>query len=147
MTQLLDVDHSRRDELLTEAADRQVQAVISHRLDSGWTTYKSRILQADSAGGFLIIEHPQPSLGQVPPELAPGEKIGLTFRRGHKKCLCSVEIERLATFVLPDGQSVAAVQIPWPKVARGSAPYLLPRQRAARSTHRGPLLGWLYRRP
>lgn len=115
MTQLLDVDNPRRDELLTEAADRQVQAVISHRLDSGWTTYKSRILQADSAGEFLIIEHPQPAPGQAPPELAPGEKIGLTFRRGHKKCLCSVEIERLATFTLPDGQSVAAVQIPWPE--------------------------------
>ncbi len=114
MTQLLDVHEQRRDQILTEAADRQLQAVISHRLDSGWTTYKSRILQADSAGGFLILEHPRPAPGQIPPELAPGEKIGLAFRRGHKKCLCSVEIARLATFELPDGQSTAAVQIPWP---------------------------------
>lgn len=115
MTQLLEVQDQRRDEILTDAADRQVQVVLSHRLDSGWTTYKSRILQADSGGSYLIIEHPQPAPGQVPPELAPSEKIGLAFRRGHKKCLCSVEIDRLTTFALPDGLAVPAVQVPWPE--------------------------------
>ena len=114
MTQLLEVQDKKRDAVLIEAADRQVQAVLSHRLDCGWTTYKSRILQADSTGGFLILAHPQPGPGQAPPELVPGEKIGLAFRRGHKKCLCSMEVERLTTFELPDGQCIAALQIPWP---------------------------------
>ena len=104
-----------RDEILCQAAERQVQAVISHRLDNGWTTYKSRILQADAAEGFVILQHPEPGPGQAPPELAPGEQIGVSFRRGHKKCLCSAHIELLTSFKLSDGQAVAALQIPWPE--------------------------------
>ena len=115
MSQLMDVKHQRRDEILCQAAERQVQAVISHRLDNGWTTYKSRILQADAAEGFVILQHPEPGPGQAPPELAPGEQIGVSFRRGHKKCLCSAHIELLTSFKLSDGQAVAALQIPWPE--------------------------------
>jgi len=114
MTQLLNVADERRDEILTDAADRLAPVTLSHRLDRGWATYKSRLLQADSAGCFLIIEQPLHIPGQSPPELVPGEALGLSFRRGHKKCMCSVKINRLLAFEW-EGERVPAIEICWPE--------------------------------
>lgn len=115
MIQLMSVDDERRDDVLVEAAERRVQIVLSHRLDNVWTTHKSRVLQADAANRCLVIEQPGVAPGQAPPELAPGERIGLTFRRGHKKCMCSVAVVRLGTFELTDAQTVPAVYADWPE--------------------------------
>ncbi len=114
MTQLLDVDEQRRDQILTEAADRQAQILLSHRIDQGWATYKSHILQADSGGTFLVLAQPVCDPGEVPPELVPGERIGLSFRRGHKKCMCALRITRLMTFATAEGTGFPAIQVPWP---------------------------------
>jgi c-di-GMP-binding flagellar brake protein YcgR len=72
------------------------------------------VLQADLANHLLILEQPMHEPDQVPPELAPGEQVGVTFRRGHKKCMCSVTIQRMLDYMLPDGASVRAMEIPWP---------------------------------
>ncbi|MCG3138515.1 MAG: Flagellar brake protein YcgR [Phycisphaerae bacterium] len=114
MTQLINVEDEKKDQILTEAADRHTPIVLSHRLDAGWVTYKSQFLQADSAGHFLIITQPLAEPGQAPPELVPGDKIGISFRRGHKKCMCSVEVERLLTFDAGESVMIPALQIPWP---------------------------------
>ncbi len=115
MTQLLNVEDAKRDEVLMECADRRCPVVLSHRLDSGWATYKSRILAVDSAGKYLILEQPMPETGQAPPELAIGEKIGVSFRRGHKKCMCCVEVAKIIQFDLEDGVVVPAFEVPWPE--------------------------------
>lgn len=113
MTQLLNVDEARRDEILIDAADRLVQVTISRRVDDGWGTYKSVLLQADSQGRCLVIQQPLPAEGHPPPELVAGEIVGLSFRRGHKKCMCSVEITRLLAYPL-DGESLPAFEVLWP---------------------------------
>ena len=58
MTQLIDVEAERRDQMLMDAADRNTQVVLSYRPDGVWMTYKSHMLQADSAGRFLILSQP-----------------------------------------------------------------------------------------
>ncbi len=113
MSQLIKIESDRRDDILTEAADRQVPVVLSRQVGHCWATYKSRFLRGDSAGRFIVLAHPLPDPGQAPPELAPGERIGLTFRRGHKKCMCALEIDKLVTFE-QNGMTVAGFQVPWP---------------------------------
>src|SRR5262245_5053665 len=114
MTQLIKIESDRRDDILLEAADRQLPVVLSRCVDRTWSTYKSRFLQVDSAGRFLVLQQPLAAPDQAPPEIAPGERIGLAFRRGHKKCMSAVDVDRLLMYELGDGHSVPAMQVTWP---------------------------------
>lgn len=115
MTQVINIENDLVGEILNEAAARHVLVVLSLRHNGQWMTHKSRMLQADSAARCLVIQHPLVNPGEAPTELVPDEKIGLSFRRGHKKCMFVTHIERLTNFELDEGQAVAALLVPFPE--------------------------------
>jgi hypothetical protein len=114
MTQLVKIEPDRRDEILMDAADRQLPVVLSRRLDQNWSTYKAAVLEADSSGEFIVLGQPVVAPGQAPPEFVPGERLGLSFRRGHKKCLSSVEVLGIVTHEIAPGEKIQAIQVSWP---------------------------------
>lgn len=118
MTLLLNVQDQRRDEVLLEAADKNSIASMARRLETGWITYKSRFLQVDSSGAYMILERPDPSPGQAPPEWVPGEMVGVSFRRGHKKYLFSGEVLSLLSAEMGSVTDVPALKITWPEVVQ-----------------------------
>ena len=84
MNQVLYVNAERRDQIIADAARRQTTVVLSRRDDVGWKVSKARFVGCDAPQRCLLIE-PPPGETLAAPQI--GELMGVTFRRGHKKCL------------------------------------------------------------
>ncbi|MCC7293717.1 MAG: PilZ domain-containing protein [Phycisphaerales bacterium] len=88
----------RRDGILDEARARGSRLTISHRSRDGWRLYPGQFLRDAAGGGGLWVrvsaeENRELSGEGVREALTPGQEVGLTFRRGHKKCICHSTIE------------------------------------------------------
>ena len=75
--------------ILREALQRRTPLVISFRNASGWRSLKSRIVEVDSANSCMHVEPPVDHNGKTDPNIATDLYLGVAFRRGHKKCLCT----------------------------------------------------------
>lgn len=69
------------------AAENKPDITISRATEGGWEHLRSRFMALDSQNGVLKITYPLSSSSGPPPEIATGEELGISFRRGHKKCL------------------------------------------------------------
>lgn len=69
------------------AAEHKPDVTISRATDGGWEHLRSRFVALDAQNGVLKITYPMSSSSGPPPEIATGEELGISFRRGHKKCL------------------------------------------------------------
>lgn len=76
-----------QDSLLQWGAEKQADVVASHAVDGGWVHLRSRFIRFDEEQRLVQIAYPQAGEGQAPPEIAVGEALGISFRRGHKKCI------------------------------------------------------------
>lgn len=71
--------------ILLWAIRRRVPATISILVEGSWHNYRSQLLGLE--GNLLRVTYPTP-VGDAPVvEITPGEQMGVSFRRGHKKCL------------------------------------------------------------
>lgn len=75
--------------VLREAFDRRTPLVLSFRGPDGWITFSSRLLGLDGNNAQLTIELPAERRDQLTDQLPGGSYLGVAFRRGHKKCLCT----------------------------------------------------------
>ena len=78
-----------QDEVLLWAVEKRVEASVSFSRDAQWITLRTNFLRYDAAQGVLQIEVCRAEADSAA-SLAlpnPGDKIGVSFRRGHKKCL------------------------------------------------------------
>lgn len=82
---------SERDQTLRTVVEHCTPLLGSVRADDRWKLLRSRFLPRASGQEFLCIEPPLPAApgetSQTPIELASGVEIGVTFRRGHHKCM------------------------------------------------------------
>ncbi len=80
----------RRDGILDEARARGSRLTISHRSRDGWRLYPGQFVREapDGDGPWVRV-----SGEGVHEALRAGQEVGLTFRRGHKKCICHSTIE------------------------------------------------------
>jgi hypothetical protein len=69
------------------AAEHKPDVTISRATEGGWEHLHSHFMALDSQNGVLKIAYPLPSTSGSAPEIAMGEELGISFRRGHKKCL------------------------------------------------------------
>lgn len=69
------------------AAEHKPDVTISRATENGWEHLRSRFVALDAQNGVLKITYPMSSSSGPPPEIATGEELGISFRRGHKKCL------------------------------------------------------------
>ncbi|MCG3132902.1 MAG: hypothetical protein FLDDKLPJ_03783 [Phycisphaerae bacterium] len=87
----------RRDAILQQVIARGTRVTVTERGENGWRMHPGTFLPTRSGEALIWVElgdgscHPG---GVEGAGLAPGREIGLTFRRGHKKCICCCTIER-----------------------------------------------------
>jgi hypothetical protein len=103
----------RTEGLFKEARRRQTPLVVSFRGAQGWHTRKATVAHLDTQHRCLQLrcvcgEHPQPDA------LRAGLHVGVAFRHGHRKCLCSAVVSA----VRPDPASAgdeATIDVAWPE--------------------------------
>ena len=100
--------------ILHEALDRRTPLVLSFRRAQGWNTFKSRILNLDQSRGHLSVELPPDQRARLGKQLQEGHYVGMAFRRGHKKCLCSCVVSEIAAPTAP-GAGPESMALRWPK--------------------------------
>ncbi len=123
---VLFVSNHRRDEILCEAIAQRTQVVLTLRVGEFWRTMKSRLLDGD-AGRRVVIEQPTVESRGGPLELTGGEELGVTFRRGNKKCMFVAVVQQVVArwgaaagplsgaSGSPAEQGIAAVVVRWPE--------------------------------
>ncbi len=114
MSQPIQLDPDRQDELLHEAASRYLAVVVTCRAADGWTTLRSRFLGTDAKDQQLFIEYPSGS-GTVTPEIVGGQNIGVSFRRSHKKCVFNTMVLGRCQFSLSATEGLPALKLRWPE--------------------------------
>lgn len=88
MGQMITFSPAVRDESILEAAQNQTPAVLTVPVGGRWITLKTLITAADARNGFIALAKPTPEEGMPEPSFVPGQCVSLTFRRGHRKCMC-----------------------------------------------------------
>ena len=86
MSHPFELPPDRRDEILRESITLQCPIVVTQKRADGWLVGKSRFLGTATQGNEMIIAHPSVP-HQGPSEILGGHQIGISFRRGHKKCV------------------------------------------------------------
>lgn len=114
MNRPLPLDAQRQAEVLSQAASQFVPVTVTCRTTEGWSTFKSRFLSIEQAKRGLFIEYPSDP-GGLTPEIVIGQTIGVTFRRGHKKCAFSSLVLERRTFTVGADNHVPALAIGWPE--------------------------------
>ncbi len=111
-------------ELLADAVRRDTLVVMNYRVDERWMSVKGKLAEVDARRRRLRVrcEAPPPAL---PLPLGTGQYVGLAFRHGHRKCLCSTVAEAVS-----DAAGASFVEFAWPDTVQ-----LLQR----RAYHRTPL--------
>jgi hypothetical protein len=112
MSQISHLLETQRDAALQDAVQRKSQAVLSIRLADGWSSYKTQFLP-NPGSEDLCLEYPT-SAGLDVPELTPGQILGVSFRRGHKKCMFSSRVLRRTNVDL-GGAAVPALIVARPQ--------------------------------
>ncbi len=102
------VEPTRRNEILTEALEQTLPIVVTTRTGTEWLTHKSHFLASPGPGHPVLIAGPLvTAAGGITP-VARGELVGVSFRRGHKKCLFGSVIEDVQEYP-------QAVVVTWPE--------------------------------
>lgn len=103
--------------VLSWAVERSVAVTATVQTDGGWRVLKSRILNHDPAQGVVQIVYPTGDHG-APPEIVAGQKVGVAFRRGHKKCMFSSLVVVRRAEIDEDGESCDTLVLRSPDVIR-----------------------------
>lgn len=86
MNTATELESASQTAVLEWAAERRVELMVSQPLENGWSNLRSTFMRFDPRTGIIQITFPGLP-GQPEPEILPGDELGLSFRRGHKKCL------------------------------------------------------------
>jgi c-di-GMP-binding flagellar brake protein YcgR len=73
--------------VLEWAAQRRLPLTVSLLSDGRWCNMRSQILAFDPKQQAIQIVYPISVALEAPPEIPAGQKLGISFRRGHKKCV------------------------------------------------------------
>jgi len=87
MTGQQTLDATRRNSALEWAVEKQAPLSICLLPEGQWQGLKSSILRFDGQQDLLQILYPVYPEKAAPPEIVTGQELGISFRRGHKKCL------------------------------------------------------------
>lgn len=96
MGQLIKLPASVKNEAILEAVQKQSPAVITVPMINRWVTLKSAFVAADPDQELLSLARPSPDDGQPEPNLNPGQSVSVSFRRGHRKCICVTAVVTLS---------------------------------------------------
>jgi len=106
MNSLMTIDDTRCDEIVAEAIRSGTQVVLTCRQAGGWATFKSSFVPRDPSDRSILIAKP-PSGSTV----EPGQRVGVAFRRGHKKCVFTTTVRGADA----PADAGAAIVLGWPE--------------------------------
>lgn len=109
MSALQAIAEDRRNEIIADSIRGGVHAVLCRQCADGWQAYKG-VFDPDSGQTEMVCIKVHEAQGEkevVLPE--PGEPIGVTFRKSHKKCMFVSRVRSCGR--RPDG---IVVEIQWP---------------------------------
>jgi hypothetical protein len=87
MSDLLTAEDVRRDQILNEAVDGAAKVVLTCRGADGWQTIKTAFAVGVCGDRCLRLAHLEG------PPLEPGQRVGVAFRRGHRKYVFSTVVD------------------------------------------------------
>lgn len=92
------IEPTFRDEILAEAIDKATTVVVTARKGTDWVVHKSQFLATPGLQDHLLIAGPLITRTGATTILTRGEHIGVSFRRGHKKCMFGTVVEDLQEY-------------------------------------------------
>jgi c-di-GMP-binding flagellar brake protein YcgR len=101
MASLQNLTNQQIDEVLYAAAERQVPVTVTVRLEAGWASYHTRILEIRQ--GHILLEAPTPEAGEQPHGFRPADKIGVSFKLKHHKHVFTGTVAETSQTMLDDG--------------------------------------------
>ncbi|MCK4660823.1 MAG: PilZ domain-containing protein [Phycisphaerae bacterium] len=102
------VEPSRQDEILAEAIEKTTPVVVTTSKGTAWVTHKSHFLAAPGLEHRLLLHAPLTAESGSTTAVLRGEQIGISFRRGHKKCMFGTVVEDLQEYP-------QAIVLAWPE--------------------------------
>jgi c-di-GMP-binding flagellar brake protein YcgR len=100
--------------MFDEAVRQNALAVLTVNEDGDWHTFKSRFLERDSNGRFLVLDY-QETHGTTPQALSAGQYVGLSFRYKSRKVMFATVVEAKGRYLVGGKTSVPAVRYRWPE--------------------------------
>ncbi|RIK65726.1 MAG: hypothetical protein DCC65_12015 [Planctomycetota bacterium] len=118
MSRAATLDETSLRSILTWAAERQAPVTASLISEGRWCNLRSHVIRYDGQAHVLQIVYPISTDTMAPPEITAGEELGLSLRRGHKKCVfvCQVLMRRLDKG--GDGQALDTLVVRAPRQMR-----------------------------
>ncbi len=86
------INHAVRNRILQWAVRRHEQVSLTFQRDGDWIIGRSNLLWLDEASENLGVAYPSFAAHAAPLEISHGESLGVSFRRGHKKCVFSSRV-------------------------------------------------------
>lgn len=92
MTRSAHLDSETTNAVMKWAAQRRVPLTVSVNREGQWSNLRSEFIRYDAKQGLLQILYPIAGTDAVPPEISGEDELGLSFRRGHKKCIFVAQV-------------------------------------------------------
>lgn len=115
MKPLLPVDEQKKTDILTHAISRNQFCVVTSRDNGAWSAGKTKFISANDAPNRMFVEALDAGSNRALSYLS-GELVGVTFRRGHRKCLFATTVLGTTSVEQADGQLTNVVELDWPTV-------------------------------
>lgn len=113
MKPLLPVDEKKKNDILEHAASRNQFCVVTNRSEGAWESVKTKFVHDKDSPNRMFFEAVDAGSNRALSYLS-GELVGVTFRRGHRKCLFSTTVIGTTSIEQEDGTLVSAVELEWP---------------------------------
>jgi len=112
---LVYIEEARKNQVIATAIEREVPCVVSGRGKAGWQPYKSKFRSGPAVVGRLLLAPARRAADHAARTFVPGERVGVTFRRGHKKCMFSSIVLGQERVDLGESRAVAdCLELQWP---------------------------------
>ena len=118
MTLSAGLDQSAKESVFDWAVRKKADLAVSYPVENGWVNLRSQLIQFDADQALLQIAYPFMTQQGTPPEIAIGTQLGISFRRGHKKCLFVSPVVLRNRATAEDGDQIDALVLQAPEQVR-----------------------------
>ena len=100
--------------LFDEAVRERAIAVLTLQNHDEWHSFKARFLERDPNQRFFVLDCPV-GKPDPPPDLQPGQCVGVSFRHRSRKILFATVAEARGHYLFDDQTSIPAIRYRWPE--------------------------------
>jgi hypothetical protein len=112
------LDAAGQCKVLEWAQSKQVALTVSVLPAAQWNHLRSQLLRYDAGQSLLQIVYPVSGDRLTPPEIVAGQELGISFRRGHKKCIFVSPVVMRQVDATPGGNAIETLILRAPRTVR-----------------------------